>query len=60
MTTRLLESTEMSTIHNAERELIVDTGDLKDLNHAEGTRKIRFFKWKNSLPKMQRKCRTIR
>ena len=44
MTARLLESTEMSTIHNAERELIVDTGDLKDLNHAEGTRKIRFFK----------------
>ena len=29
MTTRLLESTEMSTIHNAERELIVDTGDLR-------------------------------
>ena len=44
MTSRLLESTEMSTIQNVERELIVDNGDLKDLHHAEVTDKIRFFK----------------
>ena len=29
MTTRLLKSTEMSTIQKAEREIIVDTDDLK-------------------------------
>ena len=40
MTTRLLKSTEMSTIQKAEGEVLVDTNDLKDSNHAEVTGKI--------------------
>ena len=37
MTTRLLKSTKMSTIQKAEREVIVDTNGIKDLNYVEVT-----------------------
>ena len=37
MATRLLKSTKMSTIQKAEREVIVDTNGIKDLNYVEVT-----------------------
>ena len=40
MTTRLLKGTELSTIQKAKREVIVDTDDIKDSNHAGVTGKI--------------------
>ena len=40
MTTRLWQSTEMSSSQKAEREVIVDTDDIKDSSHAEVTGKI--------------------
>lgn len=40
MTTRLWQSTEMSSSQKAEREVIVGTDDIKDSSHAEVTGKI--------------------